>query len=50
MPLALAAGALLSVQFGVKSHLRNFVGVPLVAAAISFVVGMVVLATAALVV
>ncbi len=45
LPVALAAGMLLPVQFGVNSHLRNFVGRPVAAAAISFVVG-----TAALVV
>ena len=50
MPIALAAGMLLPVQFGVNSHLRNFVGGPVAAAAISFVVGTVALAVAALVV
>jgi len=50
LPLALAAGALLPAQFGVNSHLRHFVGGPVAAAAISFVVGMFVLAVTALVV
>jgi transporter family-2 protein len=50
LPLALAAGALLPVQFGVNSHLRIFVGGPVAATTISFVVAMVVLAVAALVV
>jgi bacterial/archaeal transporter family-2 protein len=38
------------VQFGINSQLRNFVGGPVAAAAISFVVGTVALAVAALVV
>ncbi len=50
MPVALAAGILLPVQFGVNSHLRNVVGGPVATAAISFVVGTVALAVAALVV
>jgi bacterial/archaeal transporter family-2 protein len=50
LPVALAAGIVLPVQFGVNSQLRNFVGGPVAAAAISFVVGTVALAVAALVV
>ena len=50
VPVALAAGMFLPVQFGVNSHLRNFVGGPVAAAAISFVVGTVALAVAALIV
>jgi transporter family-2 protein len=50
LPVALAAGIVLPVQFGVNSHLRDFVGGPVAAAAISFVVGTVALAVAALVV
>jgi bacterial/archaeal transporter family-2 protein len=50
LPLALAAGIILPVQFGINSQLRNFVGGPVAAAAISFVVGTVALAVAALVV
>ena len=49
LPVALAAGVVLPVQFGVNSQLRTFVGGPL-AAAISFVVGAVALGVAALVV
>ena len=50
LPVALVAGMLLPVQFGVNSHLRNFVGGSVAAAAISFVVGTVALAVAVLVV
>jgi transporter family-2 protein len=50
LPLALATGAMLPVQFGVNSHLRDFVGGPVLAAAISFVVGTIALVAAALVV
>ena len=50
VPLALAAGVVLPVQFGVNSQLRTFVGGPVAAAAISFVVATVALAVAALVV
>jgi transporter family-2 protein len=50
LPVALAAGIVLPVQFGINSQLRNFVGGPVAAAAISFVVGTVALAVAALVV
>jgi uncharacterized membrane protein YdcZ (DUF606 family) len=37
------------VQFGVNSHLRSFVGGPVVAAAIAFLVGTLALVLAALV-
>ena len=50
LPVALAAGIVLPVQFGVNTQLRNFVGGPVAAAAISFVVGTVALSVAALVV
>ena len=50
LPVALAAGIVLPVQFGVNSQLRTFVGGPVAAAAVSFVVGTVALALAALVV
>ena len=50
LPVALAAGIVLPVQFGINSQLRNFVGGPVAAAAISFVVGTIALAVAALVV
>jgi bacterial/archaeal transporter family-2 protein len=50
LPVALAVGIVLPVQFGINSQLRNFVGGPVAAAAISFVVGTVALAVAALVV
>jgi bacterial/archaeal transporter family-2 protein len=50
LTVALAAGIILPVQFGINSQLRNFVGGPVAAAAISFVVGTVALAVAALVV
>jgi transporter family-2 protein len=47
LPVALAAGIALPVQFGVNSHLRSFVGGPVVAAAISFLVGTLALVVAA---
>jgi transporter family-2 protein len=50
LPVALAVGIVLPVQFGINSQLMNFVGGPVAAAAISFVVGTVALAVAALVV
>jgi transporter family-2 protein len=50
LPVALAFGIVLPVQFGINSQLSNFVGGPVAAAAISFVVGTVALAVAALVV
>ena len=46
-PLAVAAGLAAPVQFAVNSQLRNAVGGPVTAAAISFVVGSIVLAIAA---
>lgn len=39
LPLALLAGAALPVQFSINAQLRNAVGGPVMAAAISFVVG-----------
>ena len=39
LPLALLAGAMLPIQFSVNAQLRNAVGGPVAAAAISFVVG-----------
>jgi len=48
LPLALAAGAVLPVQFAVNTHLRTFVGGPVAAAAASFVVGTIALAVATL--
>jgi transporter family-2 protein len=50
LPVALTAGIVLPLQFGVNSELRTFVGGPVAAAAISFVVGTVALAVAVLVV
>ena len=50
LPVALAAGIVLPLQFGVNSELRTFVGGPVAAAAISFVVGTIALAVAVLVV
>ena len=50
LPVALAAGIVLPVQFGVNSQLRTFVGGPVAAAAISFVVGTVALVASALLV
>lgn len=50
LPMALAAGAAVSTQFGVNSQLRGVVGGPVVAAAVSFVVGTVALIALALVV
>ncbi len=39
LPLALLAGAALPIQFSINAQLRNAVGGPVMAAAISFVVG-----------
>lgn len=50
LPMALAAGAAVSTQFGVNSQLRGVVGGPVVAAAVSFIVGTVALVALALVV
>ena len=46
-PLAVAAGLAAPVQFAVNSQLRNYVGGPVAAAAISFLVGSIVLVVAA---
>jgi transporter family-2 protein len=46
-PLAVAAGLAAPVQFAVNSQLRSYVGGPVAAAAISFLVGTVVLVVAA---
>src|SRR5918998_5995742 len=43
VPVALAAGTAVSMQFGVNSQLRGVAGGPMAAAAISFTVGTVVL-------
>jgi bacterial/archaeal transporter family-2 protein len=48
IPVALAAGALAPLQFAVNAQLRAAVGGPVVAAAISFAVGVLVLAVAVL--
>lgn len=50
LPMALAAGAAVSTQFGVNNQLRGVVGGPVVAAAVSFIVGTVALVALALVV
>lgn len=50
IPLALAAGMALPIQFGVNTQLRNVVGGPVYAAAISFLVGTIVLFAATLIV
>ena len=43
VPVALAAGTAVSMQFGVNSQLRTVAGGPVAAAAISFIVGTVAL-------
>ncbi len=43
VPMALAAGTAVSMQFGVNSQLRNVAGGPVAAAALSFIVGTVAL-------
>ena len=43
VPVALAAGTAVSMQFGVNSQLRDVAGGPLAAAAVSFIVGTVAL-------
>jgi transporter family-2 protein len=48
--MALAAGAAISMQFGVNTQLRGVVGGPIVAASISFIVGTVALVALTLVV
>ncbi len=50
LPLALAAGMAAPTQFAINAQLRNVVGGPVLAAAISFLVGTVALVAAALVV
>jgi uncharacterized membrane protein YdcZ (DUF606 family) len=42
LPVALAAGAILPVQFAVNSHLRSFVGGPVAAAAVLIIAGVIV--------
>ena len=49
LPLALAAGMAAPTQFAVNAQLRDVVGGPIIAAAVSFLVGTVVLIAAALV-
>ena len=46
IPIAIAAGFLIPVQFGVNSQLRNYSGGPVTAAAISFLVGTLILLVA----
>ncbi|HET7478931.1 MAG TPA: DMT family transporter [Rubrobacteraceae bacterium] len=48
IPLALAAGMALSTQFAVNTQLKNVVGGPVAAAAVSFLIGTVFLTVAAL--
>jgi transporter family-2 protein len=50
LPLALVAGMAAPTQFAINSQLRQVVGGPVLAAAISFLIGTVVLVIAALVV
>ncbi len=50
LPIPIAAGAALTTQFAVNAQLRTVVGGPVIAAAISFFVGTVALAIAALLV
>lgn len=47
LPLALIAGMALPTQFAVNSQLRGVVGGPVIAAAVSFIIGAVVLTVAA---
>ena len=49
LPIALAAGVAAPTQFAVNTQLRNVVGGPVLAAAVSFLVGTVVLCAATLV-
>ncbi len=49
VPVALAAGTAVSMQFGVNSQLRTVAGGPVAAAAISFIVGTVALVALTLV-
>src|SRR4051794_20752339 len=46
IPLAIAAGFLIPVQFGVNSQLRTYSGGPITAAAISFLTGALILLVA----
>lgn len=50
LPFALAAGMAVPTQFAVNTQLRNFVGGPMIAAAISFFIGTLVLVVAAAVI
>lgn len=50
LPIPVAAGAALTTQFAVNAQLRTVVGGPVIAAAISFFIGMVALVAATLVV
>lgn len=50
LPLALLAGAAVATQFAVNSQLRGVVGGPVIASAVSFIVGAVALSVAAVVV
>lgn len=50
IPLALVAGMALSTQFAVNTQLKNVVGGPVAAAAVSFLIGTVFLVIAALIV
>ena len=47
LPIPIAAGAALTTQFAVNAQLRTVVGGPVVAAAVSFFIGMVALVVAA---
>ncbi|MGI8648958.1 MAG: DMT family transporter [Rubrobacter sp.] len=49
LPFALLAGAALPTQFAVNTQLRGVVGGPVIAAAVSFIIGAVLLTVAALV-
>ena len=50
LPVPIAAGAALTTQFAVNAQLRAVVGGPVIAAAVSFFIGMVALIVAALLV
>jgi transporter family-2 protein len=50
LPIPIAAGAALTTQFAVNAQLRTVVGGPVIAAAISFLIGTVALVVAALLV
>ncbi|WP_240432619.1 DMT family transporter [Rubrobacter indicoceani] len=49
VPLALLAGTAIAAQFAVNSQLRGVVGGPVIAAAVSFIIGSVALTVAAIV-